>query len=176
MERIYSKLKNASEALGHFAVYDKSELTKKFQFGNNRRIMPIVLVADSGYVFDYDRTGKFFMAIFLLIYTKESFQLEFLNFCIDSNATKFGVHGYDNDAVSMRAFFLANGPAFKSGFQQSPFNNTDVYPLMCNILGLNPSPNNGSLASVISMLKDSGPSDPSSALSARRINMRKNFE
>lgn len=52
----------------------------------------------------------------------------------------------------MHPFFMANGPAFRQGFKIQPFNNVDVYPLLCWILGIEPAVHNGSLANVMDML------------------------
>ena len=57
----------------------------------------------------------------------------------------------------MHPIFIAHGPAFKKGFKIKSFNNVDIYPLMCSILGVEPAVNNGSLSNVLEMLvqKDS---------------------
>ena len=62
-------------------------------------------------------------------------------------------HGYDNEAVSMRAFFLAAGPSFREGIAVPPFQNVHVYEMLCRILGVPPAPNDGSLDSVRAMLR-----------------------
>jgi hypothetical protein len=64
-----------------------------------------------------------------------------------------GDHGYEADAVSMRALFIAAGPAFRRGLVVPPFTNIHVYDLVCEILGLTPAPNDGSPDSTKSMLK-----------------------
>nr|XP_006815155.1 PREDICTED: ectonucleotide pyrophosphatase/phosphodiesterase family member 5-like [Saccoglossus kowalevskii] len=74
---------------------------------------------------------------------------------IASNKHLKGGHGYDNRYKSMRAFFIAHGPAFKSNFTSKPFNNVDVYPLICHIMNLQPGPHNGSLSAVNHMLTSS---------------------
>ena len=65
-----------------------------------------------------------------------------------------GKHGYDNNLPSMRTIFLARGPGFKTGYQSIPFNNVDIYELMCTLLNLEPAPNNGTLENVLPMLKE----------------------
>jgi hypothetical protein len=65
-----------------------------------------------------------------------------------------GNHGYNNSLQSMHAFFVAMGPGFKPGAQVSTFNNVDLYPLMCHLLGVKPAPNNGSMSVVEMLLKD----------------------
>jgi len=64
-----------------------------------------------------------------------------------------GTHGYDIRNKNMNAMFYAYGPVFKSGYKQPMFKNTDVYPLMCQILGLTPAPNDGDYMEVHGMLK-----------------------
>ncbi|NXX43619.1 ENPP1 phosphodiesterase, partial [Tricholaema leucomelas] len=54
-----------------------------------------------------------------------------------------GFHGSDNGLPSMQAIFIAFGPAFKSRTQVDPFENIEVYNLMCDLLDLKPAPNNG---------------------------------
>ncbi|XP_002740805.2 ectonucleotide pyrophosphatase/phosphodiesterase family member 7-like [Saccoglossus kowalevskii] len=63
-----------------------------------------------------------------------------------------GGHGFDNEDLTMKNIFLASGPDFKKGFLSKPFESVDIYPLMCQILNLQPAPNNGSLDNVIDLL------------------------
>ena len=51
-------------------------------------------------------------------------------------ATHRGAHGYDNDSPDMRALFIANGPSFAAGQRLPTFDNTDVAPLLRDLLGL----------------------------------------
>ncbi|KAJ3588193.1 hypothetical protein NHX12_011787, partial [Muraenolepis orangiensis] len=67
-----------------------------------------------------------------------------------------GWHGYDNDCMDMRAFFLAKGPDFKKGAQAPPIQLVDIYNLMCRTLGVDPRPNNGSWSRVENMLSGGG--------------------
>jgi hypothetical protein len=52
----------------------------------------------------------------------------------------------------MYPIFIAHGPAFKQNYTIPSFNNVDIYPLMCFILGIQPAANNGSLENVLDML------------------------
>lgn len=52
----------------------------------------------------------------------------------------------------MHPIFMAHGPAFKKNFKTKPFNNVDIYPLMCSILGIKPAVNNGTIRNVEAML------------------------
>jgi len=54
-----------------------------------------------------------------------------------------GMHGFDPALKSMGATFIASGPAFKRGVTIPPFDNVDVYNLLCAVLGLRPAPNDG---------------------------------
>lgn len=54
-----------------------------------------------------------------------------------------GNHGFHPDLASMRALFLAQGPAFREGLRVDPFENIHLYHLMTEILGLTPAPNDG---------------------------------
>jgi hypothetical protein len=38
----------------------------------------------------------------------------------------------------MHAIFVADGPAFKSGYSREVFENIHIYPLLVHILGLEP--------------------------------------
>ncbi|XP_006815153.1 ectonucleotide pyrophosphatase/phosphodiesterase family member 5-like [Saccoglossus kowalevskii] len=111
----------------NLTVYLKEDIPEKFHYQKNSRIMPIILVADEGW-------------------SIASTKAEYMN------STQHGGHGYDNRYKSMHPFFIAHGPAFKSNFTSKPFNNVDVYPLICHIMGLQPGPNNGSLNVVNDML------------------------
>lgn len=109
----------------HLRVYRKAEIPARFHYRNHRRIMPIIGIADDGWSI---RTRS----------RKRGFG---------------GDHGYDNLLPSMRATFIAHGPAFKSGLVTQPFQNIHVYDLICHLLRLTPAPNDGSLDSVRVLLK-----------------------
>lgn len=68
-------------------------------------------------------------------------------------STQFGVHGYDNDVPSMRPFFMARGPRFKTNYQGAVrFRVVDLLNLFCNVLEISPTRNNGTFANVRDML------------------------
>ncbi|WP_149196065.1 ectonucleotide pyrophosphatase/phosphodiesterase [Luteimonas suaedae] len=54
-----------------------------------------------------------------------------------------GSHGFDPALPSMRAIFIAQGPAFRSGVTLPAFDNVDVYALLARLLGVEPAPNDG---------------------------------
>ena len=59
------------------------------------------------------------------------------------STTTRGSHGYDPALPSMRAIFLARGPAFREGARLPAFDNVDVYPLLIELVGLEPAANDG---------------------------------
>uniref|UniRef100_A0A8D2Q7N2 Uncharacterized protein n=1 Tax=Varanus komodoensis TaxID=61221 RepID=A0A8D2Q7N2_VARKO len=63
-----------------------------------------------------------------------------------------GDHGFDNQGMDMKTIFIAFGPAFKKGYTAEPFDSIHIYPLMCELLGVQPEPHNGSLAFTRDML------------------------
>lgn len=71
-------------------------------------------------------------------------------------ALLLGEHGFSNQNLNMHPIFLAKGPMFKTqpNTLVQPFNSVDIYPLMCHILGIHPSPNNGTLCDVGHLLKN----------------------
>jgi hypothetical protein len=64
-----------------------------------------------------------------------------------------GEHGYDNNEVSMQSLFLARGPAFKEGYVAPGIDNIQVYNLLCALLNITPSDNNGTFGALHHMLK-----------------------
>jgi len=52
----------------------------------------------------------------------------------------------------MRATFIAHEGSFKKGYVSEPFENVEVYNLMCRILGLTPAKNDGDFEKVKKML------------------------
>ena len=68
--------------------------------------------------------------------------------------TNFGVHGYDQKYKDMHGIFYANGPAFKKAYRTPSIKNIHIYPLMCEILGLEvPSNIDGDLGQIKNVLK-----------------------
>ncbi|KAL5009956.1 hypothetical protein ScPMuIL_012261 [Solemya velum] len=121
-EEVYDNFTNAHPNLH---VYKKKDIPDEWHFKHNRRIQPLLLVADEGY-----------------------------SLRRNNSAVPAGNHGYNNSLPDMHPFFIAAGPAFKSGVSIDTFNNVDLYPMMCYILDLEPAPNNGSLENVKQLLKD----------------------
>ncbi|GFS12361.1 ectonucleotide pyrophosphatase/phosphodiesterase family member 5 [Elysia marginata] len=129
LDKVFSALEKASkEPNSHFRVYLAKDIPERFHMKNNHRVPPIVAFTDIHYRFvaNASRGDHFPLA---------------------------GIHGYDNEEKDMRPFFIATGPDFKKNYTVSSFDSVDVYPLMCQLLGIKPAPNNGSLNIVSTLLK-----------------------
>ncbi|MEN1941076.1 alkaline phosphatase family protein [Luteimonas sp. MJ246] len=63
-----------------------------------------------------------------------------------------GSHGYDPALPSMRAVFIASGPAFRRGAVIGPIENIDVYPLLVRLLGIPAADHDGDPAALLPAL------------------------
>ena len=70
----------------------------------------------------------------------------------DSDITAGGTHGYDPTLQEMHAVFRAVGPDFKHIWLPH-FENINIYPLLCKLLGIVPASNDGNLENVEMMMK-----------------------
>ena len=59
---------------------------------------------------------------------------------------EWGEHGWDPDLASMKAIFLITGPGIRGGLTIPEVQNVDVYPLMTELLGLQPGGRTGRAA------------------------------
>ncbi|XP_068197885.1 ectonucleotide pyrophosphatase/phosphodiesterase family member 1 isoform X2 [Antennarius striatus] len=64
-----------------------------------------------------------------------------------------GFHGSDNLFNNMQAIFIGYGPSFKSNTMVPPFENIELYNLMCDLLNIRPAPNNGTHGSLNHLLR-----------------------
>jgi predicted AlkP superfamily pyrophosphatase or phosphodiesterase len=101
---------NAS--LSGVKAYLRSDVPERLHYRADPRIGDVVLVADSGVV----------------VYPAN-----------DRPETGGWTHGWDNRLLSMRALFVARGPALPRGRVLAPFELVHVYPLVTRILGLTPA-------------------------------------
>uniref|UniRef100_A0A672RWF9 Ectonucleotide pyrophosphatase/phosphodiesterase family member 1-like n=1 Tax=Sinocyclocheilus grahami TaxID=75366 RepID=A0A672RWF9_SINGR len=65
-----------------------------------------------------------------------------------------GFHGSDNVFKNMQAIFIGYGPGIHSKTNVLPFENIEVYNLLCDLLGIPPAPNNGTHGSLNHLLKN----------------------
>ncbi|XP_055315155.1 bis(5'-adenosyl)-triphosphatase enpp4-like [Sitodiplosis mosellana] len=106
-----------------FNAYTDEQLLDRWFVRNQQRFGPCVVVAEPGYAFQdmFDLAEWFFNESGIKI----------------SMNSPYGVHGYDNWEPSMKPFFIAKGPSFKSGVTiDDEFSNIDLYYLFCKLLGI----------------------------------------
>jgi ectonucleotide pyrophosphatase/phosphodiesterase family protein 1/3 len=100
------------------SLYLKDDIPERFHYSKSPRIAPIVGIVAEGYTVRKTRAEK------------DGIQCG-------------GVHGFDNALFSMRTIFFARGPRFGVRNVVPTFRNIELYEVMCDILGLEPAPNNG---------------------------------
>ncbi|RKF61474.1 putative pyrophosphatase/phosphodiesterase [Erysiphe neolycopersici] len=131
VDELYEELFQKAALNPNFDVYlrDKN-MPERYHFSNNKRIAPIWIVPVTGWA----------------ITTKEEFDIR------ESKLKGLqyhprGLHGYDNEHPLMHSIFIARGPAFPHipSNRIKPFQNTEVYNIICHTLGLVPASNNGTL-------------------------------
>lgn len=125
----------AKKLLGAHGQYDcwrKGELPARWHYGTHPRVPAIVCQMHEGWdALPRDAVAKRRAA----------------------GATR-GSHGYDPALPSMRAIFIAHGPAFRQGMVLPAFDNVDVYPLLAKLAGVTPAPNDGDPRTLLPALKD----------------------
>ncbi|KAF8974120.1 hypothetical protein BGZ46_009762 [Entomortierella lignicola] len=108
---IYHALKDAQRIHNlPFQVYRREEIPARFNYALNPRIPPVVVLADPGYVM-----------------TRR-----------DMGLSVVGIHGWDNQAVDMRAIFMASGPSFpnQGPTKLPPFENVELHEIIARTVGL----------------------------------------
>jgi predicted AlkP superfamily pyrophosphatase or phosphodiesterase len=130
-DEIYGRIKN----LAHVTCWNKEDIPARLHYNEGKRIAPIVCSSEEGWITTdhkwYDNWIK----------------------SLDELDRPRGAHGYDNRYQSMMATFIAHGEAFKRGYVAEPFENIEVYNLLCKILKLKPARNDGDLDRVKKMLR-----------------------
>lgn len=131
LEVVAAKLKAVKNA----TCWKKADVPARLHYSSGARVAPIVCSANEGWILTsnerFDEAKK-----------RDGFELP------------RGAHGYDNQLASMRALFIAHGAAFKKETTVEPFENVEIYNLMCKILKLNPARNNGNMERVKNLLKN----------------------
>ncbi|MFL6587108.1 MAG: ectonucleotide pyrophosphatase/phosphodiesterase [Luteimonas sp.] len=123
----------ARKLLGAHAQYDcwrKGEMPPRWQFGTHPRVPPIVCQMHKG----WDAIPR-------------------SAFARRPTHTR-GSHGYDPALPEMRAVFIANGPAFRSGVTLDGFDNVDLYPMLARLIGVTPAKNDGNAQTLAPALRD----------------------
>ncbi|XP_042537712.1 ectonucleotide pyrophosphatase/phosphodiesterase family member 3 isoform X1 [Dipodomys spectabilis] len=110
----------------HFKPYLTPHLPKRLHYAKNVRIDKVHLMVDRQWLATRSKSSSY---------------------CGGGN------HGYNNDFKSMEAIFLAHGPSFKEKIEVEPFENIELYNLLCDLLRIQPAPNNGTHGSLNHLLK-----------------------
>lgn len=128
---VEKKLLGAHKA---YECWRKGELPERWHYGRNPRVPPLVCQMREGW--DAIERSK--------LQGRDSAQMR-------------GSHGFDPTLPSMRAIFLARGPAFVPGTRLPGFDNVDVYPLLARLIGIPPAQNDGDLTPLLPALRVPGP-------------------
>ena len=121
VDSIYSRLVNAHPMLD---VFKKGNLPDELHYNDHNRIQPIMAIAKEHWT----------------VSNRKSY---------NDNPERFdgGNHGYYSTYESMRGIFFARGPGFKKGFTGPGFSSIHLYELMCHLLKIVPTDNDGYLDS-----------------------------
>lgn len=131
LPHLHTQLLEKAKDNQNIEVYLRDEdMPERYHFSNNPRIAPLWIVPKTGWA----------------IVTKDEFNVEEGKKKGDVYHPR-GLHGYDHEHPLMRAIFIARGPAFKHipGSKMEPFQNIELYNIICDSIGLTPAPNNGTL-------------------------------
>ncbi|KAK8061413.1 type I phosphodiesterase/nucleotide pyrophosphatase [Apiospora phragmitis] len=106
------------------------DMPERYHFSKNDRIAPLWIIPKAGWA----------------IVKKEEFDIQ------DAKTKGLeydphGLHGYDHEHPLMRAIFIARGPAFphQPNSKIEAFQNIEVYNMLCDSVGMEPKPNNGTI-------------------------------
>jgi predicted AlkP superfamily pyrophosphatase or phosphodiesterase len=127
---IMDRVKN----IKHATCWRKADIPARLHYSTGRRIAPIICSSNEGWSMT----------------SRERYETQKKSDDFDQTR---GAHGYDNRVQSMQATFIAHGEAFKKGFVAEPFENIEIYNLMCEILGLTPAKNDGDISRVKNLLR-----------------------
>ncbi|MFK7936063.1 MAG: ectonucleotide pyrophosphatase/phosphodiesterase, partial [Saprospiraceae bacterium] len=112
VDSIYAYLKTKED---RFKVYKTAD-TPFFEYQpTNKNWGALQVIPDAGYYFN---------------------EIRYIGYKKTSGQKVFGHHGFDPELKEMHGIFYANGPAFKNGYVTPSVKNIHIYPLMCEILGL----------------------------------------
>ncbi|HWU14578.1 MAG TPA: ectonucleotide pyrophosphatase/phosphodiesterase [Caulobacter sp.] len=116
----------------HLTCWKKEKIPARYGYGTNPRVPPIVCLAERGWYFA----------------TASALRKRLAEHPRDG-----GAHGYDPSDPTMRAVFVAHGPAFRPGVVLPVFDNVDVYPLLTRLIGVKGDKGDGKLGPVKAALR-----------------------
>lgn len=129
-EAVYRSLATAHPRL---TMYRREETPSRWHYRTHPRIAPLLGIADEGWQILRRATVE--------------------NARAGRSRGAAGQHGYDPMLMSMRAIFVAAGPAFKSGSTVPPFESVHIYNALAGALGIAPAANDGDPAVARMLLK-----------------------
>ncbi|KAJ9489691.1 hypothetical protein VN97_g3592 [Penicillium thymicola] len=131
LETLRKQLEKVAPEYAHaFEFYTRETMPERYHFSNNERIAPLWVIPKTGWAIV--NRGEFDV--------KEALKT-------GKQYNPNGIHGYDHEHPLMRAIFIARGPAFphKPNSRVEVFQNIEVYNIVCDSLGVEPLPSNGTL-------------------------------
>jgi alkaline phosphatase D len=126
-DEYYDTIFTVLSSIEHITVWKKEDVPERLHYNSGIRIKDFVIVADSSWSIIKSSKRRYYSG---------------------------GTHGYDNKNKDMHAIFYAYGPAFKVDYKHPSINNIDIYPLICEILGIKPVEVDGDLKNAIKMLRE----------------------
>eukprot|EP01105_Mastigella_eilhardi_P004753 TRINITY_DN1638_c0_g1_i20.p1 TRINITY_DN1638_c0_g1~~TRINITY_DN1638_c0_g1_i20.p1 ORF type:complete len:497 (+),score=75.57 TRINITY_DN1638_c0_g1_i20:73-1491(+) len=130
----------------NLTAYLREDLPDRYYYEDNRRITPVVAVADLGWT--VTRSSQ-------VVATANSLDDKRWWLHEDGRAVVTGgAHGYDPIYPDMRGILIGSGPGLKNHTKFEAVANTDVSVFICNLLGLEPPVCNGTNAIANCALKE----------------------
>jgi len=117
----------------HYECWRKGELPARWHYGTHPRVPAIVCQMDEG----WDAIKR--------------------DWADSRPSHDRGSHGFDPALPSMRALFIAHGPAFRPGTVLPPIENVDVYPLLARLVGVPATPHDGDAEALLPALREATP-------------------
>lgn len=114
----------------HYTCWRRDAIPERLHYGRHPRVPAIVCQMDEGW---------------------DALPAEYI---ARRPARTRGSHGYDPALPSMRAIFIARGPAFRQGVTLPGFDNVDVYPLLARLLGVPTADNDGNPDTLLPALRE----------------------
>jgi predicted AlkP superfamily pyrophosphatase or phosphodiesterase len=127
---VYRRLAHAHP---HLKVFKREDTPASWHYRDHPRVPPIFGVADEGWQVLRRATVAAIAARTI--------------------RGQRGTHGYDPQLMSMRAIFIAAGPAFKNGVTVPAFENVSIYDVLAKILRTTPPANDGDPAVARTLLR-----------------------
>ncbi len=114
---------NVLKDVEHISVWEKGQVPEEFHYGTNPHEGDIIVCPELGWQFAWKPRGI------------------------------LGAHGYCPEESDMQVAFRACGPDFKKGYVHGEiFQNVDLYPLLCVLLGIEPASVDGRLERISPLL------------------------